>query len=156
MSTTAIMISPSDSPVRCINEELGDPEVFASLAEMEAAIHELDENMPNEGYWPSDGLVEGRDYEEASEEDVDLLAYARSMNPPALRGVSLSDCDPEGWMEISRISDVMDTELRERVHDESAWLHKEGHGWMSDQAFLTRYARAHREKFGKDFAPVEG
>lgn len=188
MSTTAIMISPSDSPVRNINEALGDPVVFESLQAMEAEVVRL-------GYMPEDGLVEGRDYEEASEEDVDLLAYARiprvfmfpqtgstdteegwrescadngedfreedfvevcSMTPPPLRGVSLSDCYPDGWMDIRRISDVMDTELRERVHDESAWLHKEGHGWMSDQAFLTRYARLHAEKFGTEFAPVEG
>ena len=151
--------------------------------------------MPNEGYWPEDGLVEGRDYEEASEEDVDILVYARiphvfmfpqtgstdpeegwretcadngeefneadfvevcSMTPPSLNGVSLSDCDPEGWMELRRISDVMDTEIRERVHDESCWLHEQGLGYMSDQAFLTRYARLHAEKHGKDFAPVEG
>ena len=59
-------------------------------------------------------------------------------------------------MELRRISDVMDTEIRERVHDESCWLHDQGKGYMSDQAFLTRYARLHAEKFGKDFAPIEG
>ena len=91
--------------------------------------------------------------EEFREED---FVEVCSLNPPALNGVSLSDCDPEGWMQISRIADVMDTELRERVHDESHWLHKEGHGWMSDQAFLTRYARLHAEKFGAEFAPIEG
>ena len=188
MSQSITMISPADRPVRCINETLGDPIVFESLEAMQAEIERL-------GYMPEDGLQEGRDYEEASEEDVDLLAYARvprvfmfpqtgstdteagwretcadngeefnesdfaevcSMTPPSLRGVSLSDCDPDGWMDIRRISDVMDTELRERVHDESHWLHKEGHGWMSDQAFLTRYARLHREQFGEDFAPIEG
>ena len=188
MSQTITMISPSDRPVRNINEALGDPIVFESLEAMQAEVERL-------GYMPEDGLVEGRDYEVASEEDVDLLVYARvpavymfpqtgstdtlegwkatcadngeefnesdfvevcSMNPPSLNGVSLSDCYPDGWMEISRISDVMDTELRERVHDESHWLHKEGLGWMSDQAFLTRYARLHAEKFGTEFAPVEG
>jgi hypothetical protein len=188
MSQTITMISPSDRPVRNINEALGDSIVFESLEAMQAEVERL-------GYMPEDGLQEGRDYEFASEEDVDLLVYAKvpavymfpqtgsvdtlegwkatcadeeeefnesdfvevcSMNPPSLNGVSLSDCYPDGWMEISRISDVMDTELRERVHDESHWLHKEGYGWMSDQAFLTRYARLHYEKFGEDFAPIEG
>lgn len=79
-----------------------------------------------------------------------------SMSPPALLGKHLSDCDPDGWMEIRRISDVMDPELRERVHDESSWLHKEGLGWMSDQAFLIRYCHLHRERFGSEFEPVEG
>ena len=187
MSQSITMISPADRPVKNVNEALGDPVVFESLEAMQAEVERL-------GYMPEDGLQEGRDYEEASEEDVDLLAYARvprilmfpetgstdtlegweatcadngeefreedfvevcSMNPPALNGVSLSDCDPEGWMEISRISDVMDTELRERVHDESAWLHKEGHGWMSDQAFLIRYSHLHLDKYGAEFAPVE-
>lgn len=91
--------------------------------------------------------------EEFREEDFMEVC---SMNPPALNGDRLSDCDPDGWMDIRRISDVMDTELRERVHDESAWLHKEGLGWMSDQAFLVRYSHLHLDKFGAEFAPVEG
>lgn len=49
--------------VRNINEAYGGPEVFDSLADMEKAVHELDELNPGEGYWPSDGLQEGRDYE---------------------------------------------------------------------------------------------
>ena len=50
-------------PVRCITDHIGDPEIFESLAEMEKAVHELDELNPNEGYWPEEGLVEGRNYE---------------------------------------------------------------------------------------------
>ena len=50
-------------PVRCITDRIGDPEIFESLAEMEKAVHELDELNPGEGYWPSDGLQEGRDFE---------------------------------------------------------------------------------------------
>lgn len=53
--------------IRNINEAYGDPELFESVEAMEEAIHELDELNPGEGYWPSDGLIEGRDYEVVSE-----------------------------------------------------------------------------------------
>ena len=49
--------------IRNINEAYGDPELFESVEAMEQAVSELDEHMPGEGYWPEDGLVEGRDYE---------------------------------------------------------------------------------------------
>ena len=68
MSQTIDMISPSDRPVRNINEGLGDPVVFDSLSEMMQAVHELDERNPGEGYWPEDGLVEGRDFEYVEED----------------------------------------------------------------------------------------
>ena len=49
--------------VRCINDTLGMPVDFENLAAMEDAVHELDELNPGEGYWPEDGLQEGRDFE---------------------------------------------------------------------------------------------
>lgn len=64
MSQTAI---DNARPVRCINETLGDPIVFDSLSEMEQAVRDLDELNPNEGYWPEDGLQEGRDFEYVEE-----------------------------------------------------------------------------------------
>lgn len=90
--------------------------------------------------------------------ELDLADFVEvcSLTPPPLLGDRLSDCDPDGWMDIRRISEVMDSEIRERVHDESHWLHKEGFGYMSDQAFLIRYTHLHLDKFGAEFAPIEG
>ena len=55
--------------IKNINENFGDPEFFDTVEDMERAIHELDELNPGEGYWPEDGLVEGRDYEVVEEEE---------------------------------------------------------------------------------------
>ena len=55
--------------IKNINENFGDPEFFDTVEDMEKAIHELDELMPGEGYWPEDGLVEGRDYEVVEEQE---------------------------------------------------------------------------------------
>ena len=63
--TTAI---DTARPVRCINEALGDPIVFDSIEAMKATVHQLDELNPNEGYWPEDGLQEGRDFEYVEED----------------------------------------------------------------------------------------
>ena len=106
-------------------------------------------SVDTEDGWKEDCASGGGEFEPADFGEV------CSMNPPALLGKHLSDCDPDGWMEISRISDQMDAEIRERVHDESHWLHAEGYGYMSDQAFLIRYSHLHAEKFGSDFNPEE-
>ena len=68
MSQTITMISPSDRPVRCINEALGDPIVFDSLSEMEQAVAQLCDASTGESYMPEDGLVEGRDFEYIEED----------------------------------------------------------------------------------------
>lgn len=45
---------------------------------------------------------------------------------------------------------LMDDEIREHMHDNYE------PGFDDPQAFLTEYARRHRERFGEDFAPYHG
>lgn len=178
-------IIASGRPVRNVNENFGDPVVSLSLEAFEAEIEELgympedglqegrdyeyvtaeDEdllvyaNIPHIYMFPETGSTDTEAGWKAScDGELDLADFVEvcSLTPPPLLGDRLSDCDPDGWMDIRRIADVMDPEIRERVHDESAWLHKEGLGYMSDQAFLIRYSHLHYDKFGTEFAPIEG